>query len=216
MFSGLGNQISGFVSSKMGKGEAPPEGGEPPAQQEMMIDENGQEVPVQPAAGGGAMGFAQGLMAKAAAAKDGMAQKAGALGGLQFKAPFGAGGEQVPPAEPVYNEQGELIDPATGLPPVEGAQPGAMGFAAGLMMKAHSLKEGVAAKAGAVPLGQVGGLATGVMGQVQGIIPGMKKEEEVPDPAAMQQGEEVYQDQQYYDQSQYQDQQYAEGQYVEQ
>ena len=83
MFSGLGNQISGFVSSKMGKGEAPPEGGEPPAQQEMMIDENGQEVPVQPAAGGGAMGFAQGLMAKAAAAKDGMAQKAGALGGLQ-------------------------------------------------------------------------------------------------------------------------------------
>ena len=44
------------------------------------------------------------------------------------------------------------------------------------------------------------GLATGVMGQVQGIIPGMKKEEEVPDPAAMQQGEEVYQDQQYYDQ----------------
>jgi hypothetical protein len=141
-----------------------------------------------------------------------MAQKAGALGGLQFKAPFGAGGEQVPPAEPVYNEQGELIDPATGLPPVEGAQPGAMGFAAGLMMKAHSLKEGVAAKAGAVPLGQVGGLATGVMGQVQGIIPGMKKEEEVPDPAAMQQGEEVYQDQQYYDQ----DQQYAEGQYVEQ
>jgi hypothetical protein len=57
------------------------------------------------------------------------------------------------------------------------------------------------------------------MGQVQGIIPGMKKEEEVPDPAAMgQEGQEVYQDQQYYDQSQYQyqDQQYAEGQYVEQ
>lgn len=214
MFSGLGNQISGFVSSKMGKGEAPPEGGEPPAQQEMMIDENGQEVPVQPQPAG-AMGFAQGFLAKAAAAKDGMAQKAGALGGLQ--APFGAGGEQVPPAEPVYNEQGEIIDPATGLPPVEGAQPGAMGFAAGLMMKAHSLKEGVAAKAGAVPLGQVGGLATGVMGQVQGIIPGMKKEEEVPDPAAMgQEGQEVYQDQQYYDQSQYQDQQYAEGQYVEQ
>ena len=34
--------------------------------------------------------------------------------------------------------QGEIIDPNTGLPPVEGAegaQPGAMGFAAGLMMK---------------------------------------------------------------------------------
>ncbi len=45
------------------------------------------------------------------------------------------------------------------------------------------------------------GLATGVMGQVQGIIPGMKKEKEVPDPAAMgQKGQEVYQDQQYYDQ----------------
>eukprot|EP00088_Acartia_fossae_P063757 TRINITY_DN7800_c0_g1_i4.p1 TRINITY_DN7800_c0_g1~~TRINITY_DN7800_c0_g1_i4.p1 ORF type:complete len:220 (-),score=96.42 TRINITY_DN7800_c0_g1_i4:2658-3317(-) len=217
MFSGLGNQISGFVAQKMGKGEgAPPEGGEP-VQQEMMINENGEEVPVNPQAGqggaaGGAMGFAQGLMAKAAAAGSGIKEKAGGLGGLQ--APFGGGegGEQqMMAAEPVYNEQGELIDPNTGLPPVEGmegqggAQPGAMGFAAGLMMKAHSLKEGVQQKSAGMNLGQVGGLATGVMGQVQGIIPGMKREEEVPEPMPQ---EEVYQE--------YQDQQYTEEQYVQQ
>jgi len=212
MFSGLGSQISGFVSTKMGKGEGAPADGGEPAPQEMMIDENGQEVPVQPAAGGGgAMGFAQGLMAKASAAKDAAAAQSGALGGL--KAPFGGEGEV--PAEPVYNEQGEIIDPNTGLPPVEGAegaQPGAMGFAAGLMMKAHSLKAGVAEKAGGVPgMGQVGGLAAGVMGQVQGVIPGMKREEEVPEPAM--QGEEVYQE---YQQDPYQDQQYTEEQYVQQ
>ena len=88
MFSGLGNQISGFVAQKMGKGEgAPPEGGEPPVQQEMMINENGEEVPVNPqgqaGVAGGAMGFAQGLMAKAAAAGSGIKEKAGGLGGLQ-------------------------------------------------------------------------------------------------------------------------------------
>jgi len=215
MFSGLGSQISGFVSQKMGKGEGGPEGGEP-APQEMMIDENGQEVPVNPAPPAGAMGFAQGLMAKAAAAKDMASQQAGALGGL--KAPFGGEGEV--PVEPVYNEQGEIIDPNTGLPPVEGAegaQPGAMGFAAGLMMKAHSLKAGVAEKAGGVPgMGQVGGLAAGVMGQVQGVIPGMKREEEVPEPAM--QGEEVYQEYQQdpYQQQGYQEQQYTEEQYVQQ
>ena len=77
MFSGLGNQISGFVSQKMGKGEAPPEG-EP----EMVPQENGAEgeVPQEGAGGGamgGAMGFAQGLMAKAAMAKEGITAKAG-------------------------------------------------------------------------------------------------------------------------------------------
>ncbi len=83
MFSGLGNQISGFVSQKMGKGDAPPEG-EP-----QEAAENGEEVPVEGGAGGGAMGgamgFAQGLMMKAAAAKDGIKEKAGGLGvgGLQ-------------------------------------------------------------------------------------------------------------------------------------
>ena len=77
MFSGLGNQISGFVAQKMGKGEAPPEG-EP---QEVPLNENGEEVPAEPAGGamGGAMGFAQGLMAKAAAAKEGIATQAGGL-----------------------------------------------------------------------------------------------------------------------------------------
>jgi hypothetical protein len=87
MFSGLGSQISGFVAQKIGKGGegAPPEGGEP----QEMPQENGEEVPQQEGGGGGplggAMGFAQGLMMKAAAAKEGIKEKASGLsaGNLQ-------------------------------------------------------------------------------------------------------------------------------------
>ena len=77
MFSGLGNQISGFVSSKMGG--AAPAGGEPAEGevpvQEGVPGENG-EVPPE----GGAMGFAKGLLGKAMAVKDGAMAKAGDLG----------------------------------------------------------------------------------------------------------------------------------------
>ena len=52
-----------------------------------MVNENGEEVPVNPQGGGGAlggaMGFAQGFMAKAAAAGEGIKAKAGGLGGIQ-------------------------------------------------------------------------------------------------------------------------------------
>ncbi|XP_023348141.1 uncharacterized protein LOC111716866 isoform X1 [Eurytemora carolleeae] len=196
MFSGLGNQISGFVSQKMGKGDAPPEG-EP-----QEAAENGEEVPVEGGAGGGAMGgamgFAQGLMMKAAAAKDGIKEKAGGLGVGGLQAPFGgAGGEEGAVAEPQYNEQGELIEGEEG---VEGQQAPAMGFAAGLMMKAHSLKEGVKEKSSGINLGNVqamGSMAGGVMSQVQGIIPGMRREEEVPDPAQPQEEYQEYQEEQY-------------------
>jgi len=206
MFSGLSNQITGFVAQKMGKGEAPPEGAQEP--QEVPLQENGEEgVPAEGAApggmAGGAMGFAQGLMMKAAAAKDGIKEKAGGLTGLQ--APFGAGGAGaeggVEGQEPQYTEQGELIEGQEG---VEGqAQPGAMGFAAGLMMKAHSLKEGVKEKSSGMNLGNVQAMglptsmAGGVMSQVQGIIPGMRREEEVPDPAPPQEEYQEYQEEQY-------------------
>ena len=77
MFSGIGNQISGFVSSKMGG--AAPAGGEPAEGevpvQEGVPGENG-EVPPE----GGAMGFAKGLLGKAMAVKDGAMAKAGDLG----------------------------------------------------------------------------------------------------------------------------------------
>ena len=82
MFSGLGNQISGFVSSKM-PGGAPAEG----APAEGAVDPN---APVDPNAAAGengevpqegvAMGFAKGLFGKAMAVKDGAMQQAGALG----------------------------------------------------------------------------------------------------------------------------------------
>merc|ERR1719410_1336705 len=196
MFSGFTNQVTGFVAQKMGKGEAPPAEGEP-------------EMAVEGGAGGGAMGgamgFAQGLMAKAAAAKDGMKEKAGGLG---IQAPFGgagapAEGEEQLQQQAQYNEQGELIEGVE----EGGEQPpaGAMGFAAGLMMKAHSLKEGVKEKSSGINLGNVQSMAGGVMSQVQGIIPGMRREEEVPDPAP-QEGE--YQE--YAEDGTYQEEQYAE------
>ena len=85
MFSGLGNQISGFVSSKIPG--AAPAGGEPAADPaaagvdpnadpNAAVGENG-EVPQE----GGAMGFAKGLFGKAMAVKDGAMMKAGEIGG---------------------------------------------------------------------------------------------------------------------------------------
>jgi len=41
-------------------------------------------------------------------------------------------------------------------------------------------------------------MAGGVMGQVQGIIPGMRKEEEVPEPAPPQEEYQEYQEEQQY------------------
>ena len=92
MFSGLGSQISGFVAQKMGKGGegAPPEGGEPQEVPQENGGEGGEGVGQEGGAGGplgGAMGFAQGLMMKAAAAKDGIKEKASGLsaGNLQVQ-----------------------------------------------------------------------------------------------------------------------------------
>lgn len=80
MFSGLTNQISGWVANKQGGGQE----GEVPAA------ENGGEVPVaaegevpvdgaEQAAPGGVSGMAQGFLSKAMAAKDGLKEKAGAF-----------------------------------------------------------------------------------------------------------------------------------------
>ena len=97
MFSGLTNQISGWVANKTGQG-APVDPNDPNAQQQAMdpnYPQNGAEgeVPMEgdPNAAGGAgpMGMAQGFLAKAMAAKDGVKEKAsafqppnlGALGG---------------------------------------------------------------------------------------------------------------------------------------
>ena len=79
MFSGIGNQISGFVSSKIPG--AAPAGGEPapegvdPNDPNAAVGENG-EVPQE----GGAMGFAKGLLGKAMAVKEGAMAKAGEMG----------------------------------------------------------------------------------------------------------------------------------------
>merc|ERR1712123_201684 len=200
MFSGLGNQISGFVAQKMGT-PAPAEGepaeGAVPVEGAQVENGEGGEVPPPEGAMGGAMGFAQGLMMKAAAVKEGVAAKAGGLGAGNLQAPFGGGGAQ----------EGEVMEGGEQMGAGGEAQPGAMGFAAGLMMKAHSLKEGVKEKSSGINLGNVQTMAGGVMGQVQGLIPGMKREEDVPDPAPPAEGEyQEYAE----DPNQYQEEQYTE------
>jgi len=204
MFAGLGNQISGFVAQKMGKGEGE---GEVPNPEGVEGQENGEgEVPQEGAGGGamgGAMGFAQGLMQKANAVKEGVAAKAGTLGAGNLQAPFGGGGEQAADGEAVMEgQEGEV--PAEGVEG-EGGQTGAMGFAAGLMMKAHSIKENVKEKSSGMNIGNVQSMAGGVMGQVQGLIPGMRREEEVPDPAPAQDEYQEYAEegQQYQEEQQY-------------
>jgi len=89
MFSGLTNQISGWVANKTGQGQ--PEGdpnadpnADPNMQaaQQPMAQENGAEMMGEGGeqqAPGGVSGLAQGLMMKAMAAKQGMQEKAGSL-----------------------------------------------------------------------------------------------------------------------------------------
>merc|ERR550532_3310093 len=90
-----------------------------------------------------------------------------------------------------------------------GGEPGAVGFAKGLLGKAMAVKDGALAKAGDLGAGNIGGvgdvtnMAGGMMSQVTGLIPGMKREEEVPD-VAPQEGEyqEYTEDGQYAEQYQ--------------
>merc|ERR1712123_32120 len=119
------------------------------------------------------------------------------------------------PAEGAVPVEGAQVENGEGgeVPPPEGAMGGAMGFAQGLMMKAAAVKEGGAAKAGGLGAGNLQGIglpgtmAGGVMGQVQGLIPGMKREEDVPDPAPPAEGEyQEYAE----DPNQYQEEQYTE------
>jgi len=122
-------------------------------------------------------------------------------GGAAAEAPA-EGGEV--PAE--GGENGEA-------PPEQG------GFMGGIMGKANALKAKAAETAAAAGAGNLQGMtesmAGGVMGQVSGLIPGMKKEEEVPDPAAPAEGEyaEYTEEQQYAEQGY--EQGYAEEQYAQ-
>ena len=131
MFSGLTNQISGWVANKTGTGEAGQEGVDPNMQQPQQDGGvNGGEYAEQVEGGeqqpqGGMSGFAGGLMMKAMAAKDGMKEKAGAIGGQA--AGLGAMGGQMlsgvtkfipgqkqeeevpmPPEQQGYEQQGDI------------------------------------------------------------------------------------------------------------
>merc|ERR1719264_684860 len=106
---------------------------------------------------------------------------------------------------------GAAEPPADGEAPAEGGENGEAppeqgGFMGGIMGKANALKAKAAETAAAAGAGNLQGMtesmAGGVMGQVSGLIPGMKKEEEVPDPAAPAKGEyaEYTEEQQYAEQ----------------
>lgn len=110
--------------------------------------------------------------------------------------------------------------PAEGEVPVEGAENGEVpaegglgGFMGGMMAKANAVKAVAAEKAGGLSGGNLQGMtsmAGGVMGQVQGLIPGMKREEEVPDPAPPAEGEYAeYTEEQYAEQGYTEEEQYA-------
>jgi len=132
MFSGLTNQISGWVANKTGQGDP---NADPNAQQQQQMDpnyaQNGAEgeVPMEgdPNAqqAGGIGGMAQGFLAKAMAAKEGMKEKAGAfqppnlnalgggmVGNVMSMIPGRGGEEQVPnPPEQGVDMSGGSVDP---------------------------------------------------------------------------------------------------------
>merc|ERR1712165_279844 len=143
MFSGLTNQISGWVANKTGQG-APVDPNDPNAQQQAM--------------------------------------------------------------DPNYAQNG-----AEGEVPMEGdpnAQPaGAMGMPRGFLAKAMAAKDGVKEKASAFQPPNLGQLGGGMIGNLTQMIPGQRREEEVPDPNMQQVDPNQMMDpnqQQYYDQTQYQ------------
>jgi len=116
---------------------------------------------------------------------------------------------------------GAAEPPADGEAPAEGGENGEAppeqgGFMGGIMGKANALKAKAAETAAAAGAGNLQSMAGGVMGQVSGLIPGMKKEEEVPDPAAPAEGEyaEYTEEQQYAEQG-YEEQGYEEEQYAQ-
>merc|ERR1719331_3055332 len=93
MFSGLTNQISGWVANKTGAGEPGQEGVDPNMQQPVDGGVNGGEYVQEGVEGaegqappGGIGGFASGLMMKAMTAKQGMQEKAAALNPGQLQA----------------------------------------------------------------------------------------------------------------------------------
>lgn len=137
MFSGLTNQISGWVANKTGGQPGDPN--DPNAQQQMdpnmMVDPNQQqqvqngaegEVPLEgEQQAGGVSGMAQGFLAKAMAAKDGVKEKAcafqppnlsnlggGMMAGISNMMP-GRREEEVPtPPEPIppTDMGGEMVE----------------------------------------------------------------------------------------------------------
>ena len=86
MFSGLTNQISGWVANKTGQGEVDPNADPNAVPPQQYAQENGGEYAEQGVEGGeqaqqpgGIGGFAQGLMMKAMTVKDGVKEKAAAI-----------------------------------------------------------------------------------------------------------------------------------------
>lgn len=131
------------------------------------------------------------------------------------------GGAADPNADPNAAAAAAPVDPndpnaqyqQNGAEGVEGQPPpaGMSGLAQGLMMKAMAAKQGMAEKASglAANSGNIAAMGSGMLGQVTSMIPGQKREEEVPDPNAQM----VDPNAQGYEQQAYDD---GTGQYQEQ
>jgi len=122
-----------------------------------------------------------------------------------------AGAAPVDPNDPNAQYQQNGAEGAEGAPP-----PGGMsGLAQGLMMKAMAAKSGMQEKAGAIAAnsGNITAMGAGMLSNVTQLIPGQKREEEVPpvdpnaqmvDPNAQGYEQQAYDETQYQEQVQYQ------------
>lgn len=130
------------------------------------------------------------------------------------------GGAADPNADPNAAAAAAAVDPndpnaqyqQNGAEGVEGQPPpaGMSGLAQGLMMKAMAAKQGMQEKAGAMAAnsGNITAMGAGMISNVTSMIPGQRKEEEVPDPNAqmVDPNAQGYEQQAYDDQGQYQEQ----------
>merc|ERR1712156_1213604 len=139
MFSGLTNQISGWVANKTGQGDP---NADPNAQMDHNYAQNGAEGQVDPNADpnaqqapGGIGGMAMGFMGKAMAAKDGLKEKAagfqppnlgnlggGVLGNITQMIPGQRREEEVP------NPPEQGVDPNAMVDPNQMVDPNAMQY----------------------------------------------------------------------------------------
>ena len=106
--------------------------------------------------------------------------------GADPNAPQDPNAAPVDPNDPNYAQNGAEVPVDPNDPNAQG-QGGMAGMAQGFLAKAMAAKDGLKDKASAFQPPNLGAVGGGVMGNVMNMIPGQRREEEVPDPNAQQQ-----------------------------